>query len=494
MKNNMLRSNDNKSYNQILKTTTVFGSVKIFSVLINLFKAKIIAIFLGPAGLGIYNLIQYQVNIFSQVSNLGISTSGIREVAQATNQQTINEVSTVIKYWNRITGVIGSILLLILAAKISIWTFGNKEYTWAFQILSLAVFCTALGNEYEVLLRGLRQTKLVAKAGFYSALIGFLLSIPFYYLWNTSGIVAVILITSVSLASINYFYAQKSKIKNVKLPLKEIFFRGKNMALLGFYIMLGDILFTVIISIVNIYIRNTGGVSDVGLFQACMQITNSSINIVLVAMAADYFPRLANCQGNKKESRLIASQQTEIAVLLSTPIIVSLIIFAPTVINILLSNDFISIRSAISWFILATIFRLPSWSLNYYILANGKTKLYILFVLINTLTLLISYCTGYYIGGIKGMGIAYIIQLSLYTIIQNIIIRIIFNIYLNKQFWTLYTIGCLICIFSLYIAEAIDNQKYIFGCLIVCSAFIYSTYFLVKKTSIINLLKKNRPK
>ena len=169
------------SYNQILKTTAVFGSVKVFSVLIGLFKAKITAIFLGPAGMGIYNLLNYPVTLISQFSGLGLSTSGIREVAQTNNEQQLRETAEVIKYWNRTTGVIGSLLLLLAAPWISRLSFGDESYSWAFRFLSIVVFLTALGGEYEVLLRGCRKTKLVAKAGFYSSLSGILASIPLYY-------------------------------------------------------------------------------------------------------------------------------------------------------------------------------------------------------------------------------------------------------------------------------------------------------------------------
>lgn len=479
-----------KSYGQILKTTAVFGSVKIFSVLIGLFKAKIIAIFLGPAGMGIFNLINYPITLISQLSGLGISTSGIREVAQTQDEQQLSETAEVIKYWNRALGVIGSLLLFACAKWVSIISFGDDSYTWAFQILSVVVFLTNLGSEYEVLLRGRRETKLVAKAGFYSSLAGFLASIPFYYAFGIPGIVVVILITALTLAGVNYLYARKLNIQPTKLPYKEIFKRGRNMASIGFFIVLGDLIFVGVITAVNAFIRSRGGVEDVGYFQACMQITQSSINVVLLAMAADYYPRLSKLQGNTKEQSNVASQQTEVATLLCTPVLISLIVFIPIVIKILLSDDFLCIEQAISWFLIGSIFRLPSWAMNFVVLANGKTRLYVLFVVLNNMMLLPLYCTGYTLYGIEGIGLSYIVLMVVYTIIQNIIVKNKVGVQFNKSFWGVYAIGVTLTVLAFFVI--ITNTitlKIIISALLLLLSYVFSIKQLNKKTGFIKKIK-----
>lgn len=480
-----------KSYNQILKTTAVFGGVKVFSVLIGLFKAKIIAIFLGPAGMGIFNLINYPINLISQFSGLGISTSGIREVAQTKDEKQLQETAEVIKYWNRTLGVIGSLLLLLAAPWISRISFGDDSYAWAFCILSVVVFLTNLGSEYEVLLRGRRETKLVAKAGFYSSLAGFIASIPFYYYFGTPGIVVVILITALTLAGVNYLYAKRLNIKSVKLPLKEIFHRGTNMVSIGFFIVLGDLIFVGAITLVNTFIRTRGGLEDVGYFQACMQLTQSSLNIVLIAMAADYFPRLSKMQDNPREMGNIATQQSEIAVLLCTPIIVGMIAFAPLVIKILLSNEFMVIESALCLFFVGTVFRIPTWAMNYVVLAKGQTKLYVSLVTIFNILLLLVYIAGYYYFGLKGIAIGYIIITGVYAIIQNTILGKKLNIRLGTSFWRLYVIGVVLSVAAIT-PLLLQNSvlKFSSNAILLIIAIGFAVYHMNKKTSIIEKVKQ----
>ena len=45
------------SYNNIAKTNLVFGGVKILQVIVNILKTKVVAILLGPSGVGIQTLL-----------------------------------------------------------------------------------------------------------------------------------------------------------------------------------------------------------------------------------------------------------------------------------------------------------------------------------------------------------------------------------------------------------------------------------------------------
>lgn len=479
-----------KSYGQILKTTAIFGSVKLFSVLVGLLRTKVIALFLGPAGMGIFNLINYPVTLVSQLSGMGISTSGIREVAQTTDERQLREVAEVIKYWNRTLGVLGSLVLLAIAPWLSQISFGNDSFTWAFRVLSVVVFLTALGSEYEVLLRGRRETKLVAKAGFFSSLAGFVASIPFYYFFGTTGVVVVILVAALTLAGVNYLYARKLHIQPLKLPFKEIFRKGKNMASIGFFVVLGDLIFVCVITAVNAYIRQNGGLEDVGYFQSCNQVTLSSINLVLVAMAADYYPRLSKLQGDAAKTSEVVTQQTEVAVLLCTPLIVSLIVFSPLVIRILLSSDFLCIQKAICLFFLGSIVKLPSWAMNFVVLANGKTKLYTLLVVINNAMLLPLYCVGYDLNGVSGIGFFYIIVLFFYTIVQMFVVNHFFKVKIQGRFWKEFFVSVL-WVVGVFFIEYIDDMyismmlKFFF----LVSALVYSFFLLNKRACFFDKLK-----
>ncbi len=259
---------EKSAYKQILKATGVFGGVQVFSIVINLLKSKIIALFLGPEGVGIYSLFQNLVQLISQISGLGINTSAIRDVAQSVDNEA-EQAKTVktVRAWSRITGAIGALFLLFAAPQISRWTFGNENYAMDFRFLSIAVLFIALGNENDVILKGRRKIVYIAKAGVYSSLCGLIVSVPLYYFFGKDGVAATIILTFFAVYIFNRHFANKDAVALVSLSAKEVYRRGKGMASLGSMMMLATVVQTTISYITNLFIRNYGDLADVGLYQ-----------------------------------------------------------------------------------------------------------------------------------------------------------------------------------------------------------------------------------
>ncbi len=411
-----MEESEKSAYKQILKATGVFGGVQVFSIVINLLKSKIIALFLGPEGVGIYSLFQNPVQLISQISGLGINTSAIRDVAQSVDNEA-EQAKTVktVRTWSRMTGAIGALFLLFAAPQISCWTFGNENYAMDFRFLSIAVLLIALGNENDVILKGRRKIVYIAKAGVYSSLCGLSVSVPLYYFFGKDGVAATIILTFFAVYFFNRYFASKEAIVSVALGAKEVFRRGKGMASLGSMMMLATVVQTTISYITNLFIRNYGDLADVGLYQAGMMITALSIDMVYNAMAGDFYPRLSAICHDREKANVFINQQAEIATLICTPILLCLIAFIPMLIRLFLSAEFLVIGSFIHWIILAVAFRAMSYTVYYMILAKGNTKACFMFALVINGTLLLFNPLGYYWLGLKGLGIAYLLMMIIYT-------------------------------------------------------------------------------
>ncbi len=70
----MLMSSQEQGYNHILKYTSIFGGVQGLNILISLVRNKIVALFLGPEGMGLVSLFQ-TTNSLMQAMRLASHTS-----------------------------------------------------------------------------------------------------------------------------------------------------------------------------------------------------------------------------------------------------------------------------------------------------------------------------------------------------------------------------------------------------------------------------------
>ena len=66
-------------YKSILKATTLFASVKIVTILVNLVKNKVVAILLGSSGLGLLGIFTSAVTLVNSISDLGLSKSSVKK-------------------------------------------------------------------------------------------------------------------------------------------------------------------------------------------------------------------------------------------------------------------------------------------------------------------------------------------------------------------------------------------------------------------------------
>lgn len=472
-------SSEKDSYKQIFKATSVFGGVQVFSIIINLIKSKVIAVFLGTEGMGIYSLLQNPVNLISQISSLGLNSSGIRDVAQNSEDKVeFSKTVVTVKSWTRVTGLIGALFLFIMAPIISQWTFGNSEYSLDFRFLSLSVFLLAIGYENEIILKGRRRIVSVGKAGVFSATCSLIISIPLYYFFKINGIVAVLIITNLLIFLFNHHYARKEKVLSLSISKKEIFNRGKTMASLGSMMVLSSVVQTLTMYLVNLFIRIHGNMSDVGLFQAGMQITNISLGLVFTAMAGDYYPRLASICKDRIKANELVNQQAEIAALISTPILLGMITFCPLLIRIFLSSDFLPVQGLICWLLLAASLRSSTWTINYVLLANADTKSFFWLVVMTDGLLLCFYPLGYFLLGLEGLGIGYLTMVVVNAFVMYTFIHRKYSVVYHKKFVRLLLLSIVTCLISFLLSLLLDGSEMYIIC---TSIFILSLIFCVKE-------------
>lgn len=71
------------SYSHILKYTSLFGGVQVLSILVGLVRNKLVALILGPMGMGLLALFSSTIKLVGDSTNLGLSISAVRNMSGA---------------------------------------------------------------------------------------------------------------------------------------------------------------------------------------------------------------------------------------------------------------------------------------------------------------------------------------------------------------------------------------------------------------------------
>ena len=309
----MASDHSENSYRAILRRITAFGGVQLFNIFVALARGKLVAMFLGPEGMGISSLYTSSTDTLRQFAGLGLNLSIVKEVSAAKGDAgAMARVMAVAIRLTVITSLLGAALCFLLSPLLSQWTFGNGDYTLGFMLLSLSVALSIAASCYMALLQGAGAVRELAKASVVGGLSGLVFGVPLYYFFGVRGIVPAIIILSITTFSFNYIsfrrrgYAVARLAGGLRTPLV------RRLLSTGLVLMVGAIAGTLTGYIINMYVRYAGSVADVGLFQAANSITNQYMGIVFSALALDYFPRLSAAAADKERFDMVVNRQIEI--------------------------------------------------------------------------------------------------------------------------------------------------------------------------------------
>lgn len=489
----MQENNNSQSYRSIFKATSLFGGIQAYQILITIVKSKIVAVLLGPLGVGVQGLLTSATDMIKQITSLGISQSAVRDVSEANASQNQERVALIVTVLRRIvwwTGLLGMLSVMFLSPYLSKISFGNYDYTIPFIFLSVTLLLDQLCAGQKVLLQGMRRLKDLAKASAIGATIGLLVSVPIYYFFRIKGIVPTLILHSVTTLLLSWYFSRRIKLDKVEVTPKKILEEGKFMLRMGLAMSVSGILSTAASFVLRGLIRKWGGTEDVGLYQAGFVIINTYVGLVFSAMSTDYLPRLSAVNKDNDKCREIICQQGEVATLIMAPMLTFCIIFMPIVIFILYSDKFLPANDFIIWASLAMMFKLASWLISFEFVAKAESKLFMINELLANIYFLVLNIIGYKLYGLSGLGLSYLINYFIYFVQVYLIATKKYRFSFTKGFKVNFLIQLAILLACFVIAKLFNNWLvYIVGVPFIMVSLYHSLYNLNKQMDLSSFLK-----
>lgn len=434
----MARKENENSYKSILKGTSLFGGVQVFQILVSLVRGKFVAMFLGPDGMGVSSLFTTSSNTITQISTLGLNLAFTREIADHKEDESrLAIIRKTAMHIVALTALFGAIFTFICAPWLSRLTFGSSEYTWQFMLLSLMIWLTVEGGGKMALIQGLHKVKILSTVSVIGAAVGLLAGVPLYYFFGTKGIVPAMIILSLS-TYIAYSIGLKKAFP--KLPerynWREHIPLIKRLFAVGIVMMTTTLLTSLASYTLNIFLRSSGDLDCVGLYNAANSITNQYSSVVFAAMSLDYFPRLSAISGNTKKMNGVVNRQIEVVALIATPVITVIIACSPMIIRLLLTEQFISIIPLIRWMALGIVLKALAFPIGYITFAKDNRKMFLWLegVICNVLYLGLG-MVGFYFFGLIGLGYAMVVENLVCIVIYYFANRHLYGFGFNIKAW-----------------------------------------------------------
>lgn len=396
------------SYGHVLKYTSVFGGVQGLNILVSLVRNKIVAMLLGPEGMGLASLFQTTVNFISQSTNLGVSFSAVRNVSElfdTGDEARIAHFIKVVRAWSLLTGLVGMLLCILIGPMLSNLTFSWGNHTLHFVLLSPLVALLAVTGGETAILKGARQLKSLAVIQVYGMLSALAIAIPIYYFFGQSGIVPVMVLMGLTMLLLTI---QRSyRLYPLHLTgAKGILGEGMGMVRLGVAFTLAGVLGSGAEFIIRTYLNNVADLKTVGLYNTGYILTMTYAGLVFSAMETDFFPRLSAVNSQWQNCNDIINKQIEVSLLLISPMLVAAQFAIPFVIPILFTTKFMPVVDMVRILLLAIYLRAIKLPISYLPLAKGDSLSYLFLEAVYDILVVLLVIWGYSHWQLLGTGVA----------------------------------------------------------------------------------------
>jgi PST family polysaccharide transporter len=397
----------------MLLSTSIIGGSSVVSVAIGIFRTKVLAVLLGPSGIGLIGIYSAIMTTASTIASMGLSNSATRQIATSLSdgeRQTFADARYALRRLTMLLGVCGGGALALFSPAVSRMTLGDTSHSKPVAVLGVGVAATVIAGSQVALLTGMRRIQDVARVSVFGAALATIVAIGLVAVFADKGILLLVVSIPCTTLVVASVIAIKAFDRAIPKPTSEWRRQAREMLRVGSAVMAGGFTSAGTMLVVKSLLVQRLGLDANGQFQAAWAISMIYIGFVLATMGTDYYPRLSAAMARPREATDVVNDQTEIALLIGGPIVLAMTAVTPTLIAVFYSSQFDPATPVLRWQLLGNVLKLASWPFAFVFLARGASLLFfvaelswnVIFILCVTLGLnrygLVAAGVGFFLG------------------------------------------------------------------------------------------------
>lgn len=395
------------SYSHILKYTGIFGGVQGLNILIGLVRNKLVAMILGPMGMGVVALFTSTVKLVGDATNLGLPMSAVRDISEAYesgDERRTQRLIAVFRMWSAMTAAFGMLLCIVLSPLLNAWTFSFGNHILHFVYLSPVVALTTLTACEMALLKATRRLHDIAVISIYSVVAALVISVPVYYFFGMSGVIPVLVFVAFAQSVITLCFSFRQY--PLRFSFNAAYFReGAGLVRLGLAFVAGCVFGSAAEFTIRSYLNYVAQVEVVGLYNAAYMMIVTYAGMIFTAMETDYYPRLSAIPSVGSELNDTVNKQIEVSLVLLSPMLLFFVVYMPVLLPLLFSSKFMPVLPMLQIAAMSMYARALFLPIEYISLSRADSFSYLFVEFFSYAMLVVSVIVGYNYYGLIGTGV-----------------------------------------------------------------------------------------
>ena len=487
-----MTSSREKSFGQILKSSSLLGFASLINVMLGVIRVKVLAVQLGPALFGTMSLYTNFITTIGSLTSLGIGQSAVRDIATFNELGDKYLVARKISILHRVvwvTGLFGLVTTLVMALPGSYMVFGSHDHAWAIALLSVIVLLTQIQSGQGALLSGLRRISDLAKLNIIGGVLSTALAISLLLFFGENGIIPFLISVAVGQLAASWWYARKVKVPRVLVTWKECYLESREMVHLGLSMVASSLALTLSTLAILMILRSVEGESAVGLYQSALTISSIYVGFILQAMSGDYFPKLSGVASDQTLRNQAVNEQADMAMLLAVPGLVAVLVVSDILIPLLYSSRFDGASEILRWQVLGMLGRIISWPQGFILFARTDKISLLTSEIFTAIIHVLLVWLGVHIFGAVGAGMAFAAQSIIHVFLIKWIVETKHEFVLNKPTRNIIALGFIFVLLTFGVTFiSIPVYRHICSIIMLTIATTWSLHGLVERLGFENFL------
>lgn len=457
----------------VMKVMGLFTGLQAFNILCSIIKNKLVALWLGATGVGLFGIFNLSMETITSLTDMGLRQSTVRQASRAAdNPSLFARVIALIRRWSMFAGLLGAVVMSGLSPWLSKIFYNDYSHWWAFTILSGAILMNSLVNGEQALLQGSRRLKQLAYSSLWASIVGLAVSIPmFYYLGEISVELSIITYSAAALAFV--IAVRVRPLHKVRIDRKTMWQEGNAFVRLGVSMSVAGFISNACQLGFLAFLTRYSDEEMVGYYQAGSTLVVRYMGLVFAAVGMEYYPRLAASWGKRTRISIFVTHEMILLLFVLTPVILLFLAFRSIIVDVLYKPEFGIIIPMVTWGILSALFKASSWCLSFTIIAAGDSKMYLITEGLDAVIGLGINILFYYIWGLPGVGVSLVVWFALYTLMCLIVYRRHYRLAIGARAWTVLAITLAASLAGITALELLGSLAGGIVCVIGAMAFIY---------------------
>lgn len=407
----------------LFKTSFWVGLSTLIKMLAGIVTSKIMAIYIGPSGIALLGNFNNIVGILVTFSNGAISSGITKYISQYESDE---EKRSIVSHALKITLICSlflGIIVIILKNILSKIVFGNSEYSNIFIILGITIVFFGLNTTITGIFNGYMYIKELILTGIIGSVLSMILAYFITIRFALFGALINAVIAQMFIFAINIVFVNRLKLFN-RAMLYEKFERPLLLNLFKFALMSVVSALVVPVSTLTIrkYVFDNFSGYEAGFIQGIWSISNTYLLVITTTLSIYYLPTLSSIQDGAK-LRMEIKNGYKLILPLAVLAGVLIFIFRDFIIKILYTPEFLPMREYFTFQIIGDGLKIASWILAYLMVAKAMTRLFILTEIIFSFTYVLFSILFMNIFGSVGVTYGYALNYFMYLILMLFLFR-----------------------------------------------------------------------